>query len=184
MEGEKIVFRDCKMLPDLYSFPGWDKYTQYEDHLFKEYIEHIKNEYIKYKGKIVRFKYYEPYNGRDEAFYHIICNKPIGRNGNKSFEPSMERSQRLLWCKAIIENEPCLEKCCEGIFTWEELNPHTNIKQTVLYLKRYRYIVILEERENYWLFITAYYVDSPKKKKKLDEKSKEIKQKTPHFLSK
>lgn len=176
------MFRDCKILPNLYSFPGWDKYVEYENQLFEDYTKSIKNSSITYKGKPVKFKYYEPYNGRDEAFYHIICNKPISRSGEKSFEPSIERSQRLMWPKAIIENEPCLEKCCDGIFTWEELNPHTKRLQTVLYLKKYRYIVILEERTNIWVFITGYYVNDPGKKRSLDLKAKEIKQKTPHFL--
>lgn len=176
------MFRDCKILPNLFSFPGWDKYKEYEDFLFNEYTNHFKNDHIEYKGKRVAFKYYEPYNGRDEAFYHIICNKQIDKNGNKSFEPSIERSQRLLWPKAIIENEPCLERCCDGILTWEEFNPNTKRLQTVLYLKKYKYIVILEERTTYWLFITGYYVNNPSKRKALDLKVKEIKQKTPHFL--
>lgn len=136
MEGEVIVYKDCEMLPDLFHFPGWNDYPKYEDMLYEEYLKEIKGTNFFYNGKPVSFKRIPEYNNRDEAFYHIICKKQELPDGTIKFDPNQQRSQRLLWPKAIIENEPCPHSCCDGIYKWTEKNPISKHDRTLLYLKK------------------------------------------------
>lgn len=168
------MYKECSILPPLIDFDGWDKYSIFEDKIYKIFKEEIYIYDWYYKNKPIYLRKQPLYNGREESFYHIICKKQI-INGKKEFQPTPERAQRILWCKSIVNNEPCKNCCCNGIGVWSEtkiVNTKTKT-QTVLYLKKYKYVIILEEQPSRWLFITSYYVDDLKKRKKLDKKYKE-----------
>ena len=67
--------------------------------------------------------------------------------------------------KPIIENFSKCESCslddnCNGILIWKE-NIFGN-DRIHLYLQEENYVIVLEKRTNYYLLITAFYVDYDK----------------------
>lgn len=95
---------------------------------------------------------------------HIIC----GANCNTRHE---ERAQRILWPKDIIQginNDCCKTSCshnsCNGIQMWMENN------RLYIYHKSRYYLTIVENRKDYWILITAYYVSDIYQRKKLNKK--------------
>ena len=136
-----------------------DEYIKYEDILYQIYIDQIFNKIGIYNGKLVSMKKYPLTAERHESFYHIIC----GTHKDGTIKGlDTERASRLLWGKAMIQNEPCkydLSACgCSGLLVWDS-NYKGKRRRKILF-KDKRYIVILEDRPKYWLYITSYYIES------------------------
>ena len=68
--------------------------------------------------------------------------------------------RRMWWIRAFIENYNCDSSLCEecdGVKVWRE--PFKSRTRVHILLEEERYVVILEEREKYFLLITAFYLD-------------------------
>lgn len=73
----------------------------------------------------------------------------------------MRRCERIRWIRSFMENysnyhlELCLN--CAGIKIWSEpIGKHSRVH---LLLEEENYIVVIEKRENYYLLITAFYIE-------------------------
>lgn len=148
------------------------KYSKYEDELYDLFKKEYMNSSVIYNNLPVVFRETPKHLGKEEAFYHIICKKDQKKN---EFNPTSERCERILWSKYIILNEPCRYDCCDGIYVWEEKNPHNRHRQILLYLKEHSYLVILEPRKTYYNFVTGYYVDGSEKRRNLIKKYRDYK---------
>ena len=47
-----------------------------------------------------------------------------------------------------------------------------------MYLKKYNYLVIIEERKEYWIFVTGYYVSGSHNRKELTKEYHECKKRS------
>jgi len=155
---------DCKWLPDLYYYPDWNNYKDYENDLY----EFFKNYYIEsamdFRGKRIQFRNYPIENGKLEAFYHIICKNYTEKNNR---QPDAERIIRITWARALIENYICTYNCCdEKPLYWSQLGNKGAHKH---YIYFQRYLVIMEERQDYFLFITAFFVEEEYYHRKLQK---------------
>lgn len=140
----------CKWLPDLYLEPDWNNFQSYIDELYDLYCYEYLDIHHFFRGKKVSLRRQPEIDGKHNTFYHFIC-KNIDRD-----EPTKDRIQRILWTKAFFYNYDCQESCCN--------------KKPLCWIKKFKgndrykiyfqdYLVILEERKNYFLLITGYYVD-------------------------
>lgn len=147
---------ECKWLPKRILPPNDERanFPQYEEELYKVFLSEIYNKIGLYKGKNVQMRRHPEQNGKHESFYHIICGKDNFRYQN------IERASRLTWGKAIIQHEPChdLSCNCSGLLTWDTVERNRHLRKILF--KEVRYLVILEERDDFWLYITSYYIDN------------------------
>lgn len=166
------MHRDCIILSPLLN-PPYSIYTdEYLDWLYDKYLDAYKTSPIMYKGMPVMMQEEPLIRNKDESFMHMLC-------GNECKNIDEMRAQRVLWAKDIIENEPCTQECtnCDKILIWREG------KKIKMYLKKYSYFLILEERPTYWSFVTGYYVDNLYRRRNLTKEYHEYKtstQKTPY----
>ena len=146
---------DCKWLPNPLSFPGWNNYANFEEFAYKIFVSHYMRKDLDFREKPIRYKHFPYENHREEAFYHIICEN---YNDLDNRYPVEDRIIRILWPRAIIVNYNCADSCCNNKpkHWWRKKYGKNRHK---IYFDDYRYIVILEERNDYYLFITGYYVD-------------------------
>lgn len=150
---------ECKWLPPFYKEPDWNNYVQFEEELYdffyKIYIGDDNKLYFDGREVKYRFKPYE--NGKEEFFYHITCDSNV-RGSYKNRTPCTERIKRIEWPKAFINNYICNYNCCENkpLYWKKEYINNGNIRHFILFQ---RYIIILEDRKEYFLFITGYYIE-------------------------
>lgn len=163
----KGMYKKCKWLPELLKFD-----TEIDDEIIEILYDIFKTNFydcsFSYEGKKVRFRKEPIWQDKEESFFHMISNKNLP---NKPYYTvNMDRAKRLLWSKALILHTPCkmqsTEKCCNGVYSWHFLHNGKKDRVKILH-SEYRYIVILENRSNYWLFITGYYIDNGYKHKDL-----------------
>lgn len=169
---------NCKWLPKRIMLPNddWSEYSEYEERLYEIFISEIYKKIGKYKGKIVKMRRQPEWNNKHESFYHIICDKT--KDKENKWYPNIERASRLTWGKAIIQHNPCNETSCNcsGLLSWDMIDEGKRHIHKILF-KDKKYTVILEERPNYWLYITSYYIDDSYRLRKLTKEYHDTKTK-------
>lgn len=145
---------NCRWLPELIEYPDWNKYKEYEDKLYCIFREMYLDSNIYYQRKPIKYRYVPKINDKEESFYHCTCKNYVKIEER---EPDPNRMIRIKWIKYFIENYDCKFDCCNNKpLRWIEQYKNKNYRHYI-YFKRY--LVILEERENYCLLISGFYVD-------------------------
>lgn len=134
-----------------------ETWEQYEQRLFHVFQNEFR-ESFQYDGKPVHYKRM-PYDGiYPEAFMHLTtCNQ----DNSGSRLPDAERSERISWPRPVVEHHPFCEICeytqCTQPWVWRKNDK--NKDRVKIYLPNQQYLVVLGERRDYWVLITAYYVN-------------------------
>lgn len=131
---------------------------------FQSYFEAIytvfENDFIKtqpiYEGNKVSVRKYPEVEGMHRTFYHITHEGEDESNR----QPDFRRMERIRFPKFVIENY-----AHEEILIWK--NKRQKDERILLFNKNQNYIIILTERKEYYLFITAYYIETEHRKRKL-----------------
>ncbi|PHJ37538.1 hypothetical protein P378_14750 [Desulforamulus profundi] len=95
-------------------------------------------------------------NGKEETFWHIVTCE----DENKCRYPDLRRCERIRWPKAILDNFSD-----KHIKIWETVRGRD--KRTTIWFEPLDYVVILSNKRNYYLLITAYCVTNKSKRAKL-----------------
>lgn len=161
--NKELVFPELVFLHD---------YTGNVEVYFSEVYSIFENDFIKtqplYEHKKVAVRKYPEVDGIHRTFYHITHQ---GEDENNR-EPDIRRMERIRFPKFVIENS--LHK---DILVWK--NTRGKDERIVLFNEKENYIVILAQRNDFYLFITAYYVETEHRKRKLLKEYQEyIKAKT------
>lgn len=161
------MYHNCEWLSKPIKIPD-NIYTEdVENELYKIFYNEIYNCEWYYKSKKVSMRRHPKYRDKEEIFFHIISGKynPM----LSDWQIDIDRVARLRWGKEIIEHEPCPQegKCCKGILAWECFNHKTNTVRTKLFHQGVNYLVILEERPDYWLYITSYRISNTYQRREL-----------------
>ena len=145
-------------LPELELFANYNNdWAAYESALYRIFKKDLLDSNPIYKSTKVVAKHYPKEFGKEESFFHITCKKYIGCEERV---PDFRRCERIRWIRAFIENYDCdPAKCenCDGIKVWSE--PYKNKTRVHLLFEEERYMVVLEKRNDYYLLITAFYLD-------------------------
>ena len=120
----------------------------------------FENDFIKtqplYDGFKVAVRKYPEVDGLHRTFYHITHEGEDEENRT----PDIRRMERIKFPKFVIENEQH-----EEILIWK--NKRGKDERIVLFNEIENYILILTDRQGYYMFITAYFVDTKHRKRAL-----------------
>lgn len=163
------MYRDCFILSEPIKFPDNIYTPDMEEKLYYIFKNELFGSIFVYQDKPVFYRRFPLYKEREEAFYHIIAGKDNPMI--TGYQQDIVRASRIRWGKEIICNTPCQLDCCEGIEVWEQN------KRTKFYHKKYNYLVILEERKDYWLYITSYRLSDSYSRRKILKEAHEYKSK-------
>lgn len=144
-------------------FPELIFYNDYGGN-FQRYFEAVytvfENDFIKtqpsYEGSRVSVRKYPEVDGMHRTFYHITHEGEDEENR----EPDFRRMERIRFPKFVINSHKH-----QDILTWK--NKRGKDERIVLYNETENYIVILTDRKGYYMFITAYYIETEHRKRKL-----------------
>lgn len=147
-------------LPDLFDFSSgdWDSYYDdvytifYNDFVISSPIFNNKSVYIKKKPMV---------GNKEQCFFHITNYEDYTINDRV---PDFRRCERIKWVKKFIINYFCDQHYdCSGIHNW--VQPFMNKNRIYIFSETNRFLVVLEERDKYYLLITAFYISQKNEKK-------------------
>lgn len=134
---------------------NWEAYLNRIYQIFKN--DFVDSKPI-YPGKRMSLKRHPLTKGKEATFWHFI---QAGPNEDDRI-PDLRRCERIPWPRPIIEGFQSDKVCA-----WKtRRNTHRRI---VIALKDFSYVVVLEEREDYVLPWTAYYVEQRHRRAKLEK---------------
>lgn len=138
-----------------------------EEELYKIFLKEIYNCEWYYKNKKVSMKEKPLYKGKEESFFHIIAGKDNPMLND--YQIDIDRAARLRWGKEIIEHEPCKKSgsCCNGLLAWGCFHNKAKSERWKIFHPKVNYLVILEERKDYWLYITSYRIGNTHRRREI-----------------
>ena len=148
-------------LPELELFGNYKGWQHYIDCLYQIYLEDFINNPIIINGKQIQQRRFPQTHDKDKAFWHIC-----GHDNEQSTPDDFSRFERIRWPKAII-----LHRDDTTIKIWQDDNyagENNNLQVSIWFNDEY--LVVLEPRNKYILFITAYCTIYPHKKRTLQKR--------------
>lgn len=170
----------CCALTDIIDFNDYQEWTTYEEKLYSLFKQDFILTKPTFNNKKVTIRKHPTVFEKEQAFFHITSVDTKITHDLNDREPDLRRCERIHWIRPIIEIQrymQCLNHCLK---IWIE---DTKGKERIHLLnEEEQFIVVLEERIDYVLLITAYYIEHKhtlkKKLKKYHQYLEKQKQKT------
>lgn len=151
----------CKKIPDLINYNDYEgDYKKYESDLYSAFDTSFGKKEYYFRGKKIKHKKNPEFQGKSCTFWHIISENVYHCEENRI--PDFNRCARIKWPAFILEY--CCENC-KDLLIWK--NKRKNKTRVLIFCERIHYIVILEERAEYYVFWTAYPITYKHREKQL-----------------
>ena len=140
---------DPSWLPELIFFEQYGgDWNAYCDALYDGFTEDFHNIDFEFQGKRIALKKHPVTYNRECTFWHFIQEGSVEDDRT----PDFRRCERIRWPMAIIKNRESAD-----VKIWR--NKRRNKDRIYLLVEAARYIVVLDERDNFVLPWTAYYIE-------------------------
>lgn len=145
----------CSSLNTLEQFNG--DYKKYDKFLYNEiYLGELTEGSLRFNNKKVSFKKHPIECDKEQTYFHLTTKSTNKGIPLSEREPDLRRCERLHWIRPSLETDH-VDLCGLSCFV-KYVEPYKNTERTHLFNEQERYLIILEERENYYLLITAFYI--------------------------
>ncbi|KIC56525.1 hypothetical protein RM53_12075 [Brevundimonas nasdae] len=133
------------MLPDFLVTDGeWQNVCA---NLYEEFESTFKRPpRLTIKNKLIAFDGRKLDDDKEEGFWHVVSR---GKGDDRMFDPS--RARRLCWLRSMIQGE------APGVIRFEYHDGKTN--KIYAWLEEEDYVVVLAEKQNVVLLVTAFFID-------------------------
>lgn len=148
-------------LPPLVEYNDYCDFDTYIEALYQIYLtEYVQCSDLRLRNKRMKRRQ-EPIVKGKEAFFWHIC----GEENSQKSDGTFNRHKRIRWPKAVL-----LNRHDSLIKTWSEIahGGKNNNKRYYLWFND-EYLVVIEERDYYFLWITAFPTDREHTKRKLQK---------------
>jgi len=144
------------------SYPTLDEYI---DELYQLFLSDLVYHPLPWKneGMRVSLRKRPMIDGRHAIFWHIISG---GSGSENSRRIEMQRCIRLRWVRILVETFNT-EFPDEIEIRWWVDNKRASQPRYVLTRPEFDYIVVIEQRRDYALLVTAYYAEYEHRRRKL-----------------
>ncbi|MDO4887224.1 MAG: hypothetical protein Q3979_00725 [Actinomycetaceae bacterium] len=142
----------------------------YLERLYSKFRQDLIERSIRWKrnNAYVRLRREPEIKGRHAIFWHIVSG---GSNNEPDRTLDPERCRRIHWIRLLVEqfNIDHPQKSTE-LHWWISDDPRWQKEpRYVLATLDYDYVVIIQEKRTYALLVTAYYVETPRRRAKFRE---------------
>ncbi len=148
---------EIEWLPSLVLFQDsqgdWNVYVEV---LYQHFMKDFVDSKPYFEGRKVGLKRYPLDQGKESTFWHMISE---GKSEEERL-PDLRRCERIRWPRPVIEHHRD-----DMIKVWK--NRRRSETRICLWLESYDYLVVLADRNEYVLPWTAYLVEQPHRKRKL-----------------
>ena len=146
-------------LPDLLPISAhggnWDQYIQ-------RVYEQFHNDFILSRptldGEYVGVRRTPILEGRERTFWHLVSEGTV----EEDRLPSMERCERIAWPRSLIEHA-----ATDDVHWWAK-----EARRVIVTLADFSYVLVLTQARGYKLLLTAYPVERPHRRRKLEKEWK------------
>jgi len=144
-------------LPPMINLDGL--YEEIIERLYQIFRKDFMEKRAKHLGRNVTFDgvINEFSQGKVEGFWHVITRDDATQSNRLIDYP---RAKRLPWAKPLMEN-PHHDEI--KFFFYDESDSRKGIRHYI-WLEEYNYVVILQRKKSYYVWVTAFYVDEWKQK--------------------
>lgn len=136
----------------------WDDYFEA---IYKIFHQDFVLTKPNFRGKRLGLKRYPEYEGKSATFWHMIS---TGDQENERI-PDIRRCERIAWPKPIIED--CDHSCLK---VWAE--PKGKNQRIHIWFEDEGYLVVLDDRGDYILPWTAFYIEREHQRNKYNKRWK------------
>ena len=159
-------------LPELVSFNDYGDWHRYVEVIYEHYLDDFVRNPFTVGCKRFVMRRYPQVQGKDKAFWHIC-----GQDDGQTLPGDFRRCERIRWPRAII-----LHRGDVTVKIWSDDHFKTgNGKLRVLIWFNDEYLVVLEPRTHYVLFVTAYPTDYGHTIRELSARYEEAKEREVQF---
>lgn len=148
----------CEKLPAIIELNDYDgDYLKYESVVYETFYNTFECKKFYWNNKPIYQKKHPLYKEKSGTFWHIVS------SGNVEEErlPDLRRYERIAWPAYILEMcEECLE-----LRVWK--NKRGGKTRVLLWCVKEDYLVVLDERKEFYLFWTAYPIERKHTREKL-----------------
>lgn len=132
--------------PDLLRFADFGgDWSSYEDELNRVFMAEIARAGLVFRGAAVNCRRHDEVAGRWASYWHLVQEGRVEENRT----PDLRRCERLRWVPWLIQNAVAHPEIDE----WQ--NTRGTEVNTLLWFRE-EYLVILGQRNGYWLLRSAY----------------------------
>lgn len=147
---------NCCALTDIIDFNYYKDWKSYEEKLYSIFAQDFLLNRPSFKEKNVFIRKHPRVFNKDQTFFHITSKDFKGDDPNNRI-PDLRRCERIHWIRPMIEIERYMQCNNHCLKIWiEEIRGRKRIH---ILNEDDRFMVVLEERKNYFLLITAYYIE-------------------------
>lgn len=144
-------------LPELIKFNDSDGWEEYCEAIYAIFYRDFVVSKPAYAAKRFALKRHPEFDGKAATFWHLISQGEIEADRT----PDIRRCERIAWPKPVIEaiNEDCVR-------VWK--NRRGRSERILIAVEDFSYVVILDDREEFVLLWTAYYLEYPNQRRKME----------------
>ena len=146
---------DLPELVEMDSFDGdyVDRFKSYMDALYEIYKTEVAYGRLRFKGEKVNCQFRPETNGKHYAFWHMMQEDGSHSGSEEDRNIDLERCQRIHWIAWMIQKAETDERIRVFPQTMRGGN-----RSWALWIPDEKYVVILWERNGYYLLKTAFVV--------------------------
>lgn len=136
--------------------------STYVDRVYDDFVADLAQGGVHFLGKPVGIER-DLEDGKHRRFWHLITENPEGSTGEHARNPSIHRCERLRWIAPIISEAPS-----SRVKVWTDASRgrgRNEVRHTAA-LNDCSYVVHLSERRTYMHLISAYPVESHRRREK------------------
>lgn len=140
-----------ELIPNKLSFSLFNgDMKAYKEALYKIFKRDLIEYELTYKGKNVDIIHEKFFEEKERSFWHIISEG----DDDVSRTPISWRAETITWIKPLISEDGT----CSEYKSWIKYHDRTKRNRHYIWCVAINYMVILEDRHNYYKLITAYPV--------------------------
>lgn len=143
----------------MYTLPEFNgDYEKYEDFIFNKFKENYISGDVFFENSKIAFKIHPIVKGKHEAFWHMTSTNDQGTR-----LPDLNRYKTIDFPKHILDK--CYPQLFECSKVWQKR--YKSKERIILLCDELNYVIVLEIRLNYILFITSYPITRDHTRRKL-----------------
>lgn len=151
---------NCQWITNIVQLNDFDgDWNKYDDYLYSIFVRDFLKNPMMFNGKPLNIRKHPMQCDKEQAYFHIT-NKDSSLSSNDPNDriPDLRRCERIEWIRLFLENYNCNIGCpeCSGIKVWKE--PYKGSKRWHFLFEEYKFLVIIEERKDYYLLISGFYI--------------------------
>lgn len=159
-----MILNDRFFIGPDYDPSQWTR-EEYIEELYQLFLTDLVRRPLRWKndGLNVSLRRHTEIQGRHAIFWHIISGG-TGAEASRQLEP--QRCARIRWIRPLVENFNSEFPEEKNIRWWID-KKRTSKPRYVLTRPEFDYVVVIEQRAEYALLVTAYYVEQRHRRRKL-----------------